>query len=43
MAKSKGTVKEVNHPETTEERDKALEVTTHREEVWQGRHHALRR
>ena len=28
MAKSKGTVKEVNHPETTEERDKALEVTT---------------
>ena len=28
MARSKGTVKEVNHPETTEERDKALEVTT---------------
>ncbi len=28
MARSKAAVKEVNHPETTEERDKALEVTT---------------
>ncbi|MDY2890632.1 MAG: recombinase RecA [Succinivibrio sp.] len=37
MARSKGTVKEINHPETTEERDKALEVTTQEIEKKFGR------